>query len=76
MNAVLNHTHDEAANIRTFFFQTERPVHFTAGQYAEWTLKHPHPDDRGRSRWFTISSSPDDEFVTITTKYAVCHAAR
>jgi ferredoxin-NADP reductase len=70
MNAVLDHTHDEAANIRTFFFQPERPVHFTAGQYAEWTLKHPHPDDRGSSRWFTISSSPDDEFVTITTKYA------
>jgi len=70
MKAILDHTQDEAANIRTFFFKPERPIHYTAGQYAEWTLKHPEADDRGVSRWFTISSSPDDEFVTITTKYA------
>jgi len=70
MKAVLDHTHDEAANIRTFFFKPERPVQYTAGQYAEWTLKHPNPDKRGLKRWFTISSSPNDEFVTLTTKYA------
>jgi ferredoxin-NADP reductase len=70
MKAVLDHTFNEADNIRTFFFKPERPLDYTAGQYAVWTLKHPRPDDRGTTRWFTLSSSPDDEFVTITTKYA------
>jgi ferredoxin-NADP reductase len=68
MRAVLAHTHDEACNIRTFCFTPERPVHYTAGQYAEWTLAHPHPDNRGMKRWFTISSSPTEEHVSLTTK--------
>ncbi len=70
MKVTLDHTHDEADNIRTFFFRPEQPVRFTAGQFAEWTLKHPHPDDRGSKRWFTISSSPTEELVTVTTKHA------
>jgi len=70
MKVVLDHTRDEAANIRTFVFRPERAVHFTAGQFAEWTLKHDAADDRGNKRWFTISSSPTDEFISLTTKYA------
>jgi ferredoxin-NADP reductase len=70
MKVTFNHSKDEAGNIRTFFFKPERPVHYTAGQFAEWTLKHSGPDDRGIKRWFTISSSPTDAMVSITTKYA------
>lgn len=70
MKAILDHTQDEATNIRTFFFKPEQPVHYTAGQFTELTLPHPHADDRGIKRWFTLSSAPDEEFLTITTKYA------
>lgn len=70
MRAVFDHSREEAANIRTFFFKPDSSINFTAGQYAEWTLKHSKPDDRGVKRWFTISSPPTDEFVTITTKFA------
>jgi len=70
MVVTLDHTHNEADNITTFYFKPEKPVHFTAGQFAEWTIKHPHSDERGVKRWFTISSSPTEEFVTITTKTA------
>jgi ferredoxin-NADP reductase len=70
VNAVLDHTRDEADNIRTFFFRPERPVHYTAGQYTELTLPHKNPDNRGIKRWFTLSSPPEGEFLTITTKYA------
>jgi len=70
MKAVFVHSHAEADNIRTFYFKPERPAPYTAGQFAEWTLKHPKPDSRGVKRWFTISSSPNQEFVTITTKFA------
>jgi ferredoxin-NADP reductase len=70
MKAVLDHTRDEADNITTFFFRPERPVHYTAGQYTELVLPHPHPDKRGTRRWFTLSSAPEEEFLTITTKFA------
>jgi ferredoxin-NADP reductase len=70
MKAVLDHTRDEADNIRTFYFRPERPVHYTAGQYTQLALPHPNPDKRGPKRWFTLSSSPADELLSITTKYA------
>lgn len=70
MKAVFDHSRPEAGNIITFYFKPERSVDYTAGQFAEWTLKHPKPDSRGVKRWFTISSSPTGEFVTITTKFA------
>jgi len=70
MKVVFDHKQDEAAAITTFYFKPEKPVRYTAGQYIELTLKHPHPDARGVKHWFTLSSSPTDEFVTITTKFA------
>lgn len=70
MQVTLDHTKDEAANIRTFYFRPEKPVHYTAGQFIELTLKHPRPDKRGVKRWFTLSSSPTDELLSITTKFA------
>jgi ferredoxin-NADP reductase len=56
--------------ISTFWFEPARPLRFTAGQFTELTLKHASPDDRGVKRWFTISSSPTDDLVGITTKFA------
>lgn len=70
MKAVFDHSKDEAANIRTFYFRPEKPVDYTAGQYTQLALPHPHPDKRGPRRWFTLSSAPGGEFLTITTKYA------
>lgn len=70
MKAIFDHHEDEAANIRTFYFRPEEPVRYTAGQYTELKLPHPHPDKRGVRRWFTLSSPPDGELLTITTKYA------
>jgi ferredoxin-NADP reductase len=32
-------------------------------------LNHSKPDKRGIKRWFTLSSSPTDKFLTITTKF-------
>lgn len=71
MQVTLDHSHDEAANIRTFYFKPEGPVSYTAGQFTELTVPHKHPDKRGVKRWFTLSSSPTDELLSITTKFAV-----
>ena len=71
MKAVLDHVEDIAEHIKTFWFMPERHVRFTAGQFTELYLPHPDADNRGVKRWFTISSSPTDELISITTKYAV-----
>lgn len=70
MKVIFDHSQPEAANIRTFYFRPERPLQYTAGQFIELTIKHLHPDNRGIKRWFTLSSSPTEEFLSITTKFA------
>lgn len=70
MNVTFDHSEDVARNIRTFWFKPERPVRYIAGQFTEIYLPHEDVDDRGVRRWFTLSSSPTDEMVSITTKFA------
>jgi ferredoxin-NADP reductase len=70
MKVVFDHHQAEADNIWTFFFKPEHSLHYTAGQFIELTLPHVDPDKRGIKRWFTLSSSPTDEMLTITTKFA------
>lgn len=70
MQVVFDHSSDEAPNITTFYFRPESPLNYTAGQFIELTVPHIHPDKRGHKRWFTLSSSPTEELVSITTKLA------
>lgn len=70
MKALLDHVDATATNIKTFWFKPERQVRYTAGQFTELYLPHPGSDNRGDKRWFTLSSSPTDELLSITTKYA------
>ncbi|CAN5331768.1 hypothetical protein BH09PAT4_BH09PAT4_06850 [soil metagenome] len=56
--------------IHTFWFKPDRAMHYTAGQFTELTLRHTSPDERGIKRWFTLSSSPTEELLSITTRYA------
>ncbi len=75
MKVILDHTHNEAANIRTFWFKPERKVHYNAGQYTELTIPHENPDERGIKHWFTLSSSPTNKLLSITTKFAGKYAS-
>lgn len=70
MNATLSHTHQEAESITTFYFTPERPLRYVAGQFIELTIPHADPDNRGVKRWFTLSSAPGHEQISITTKLA------
>jgi ferredoxin-NADP reductase len=69
MKAVFDHSEPEAANILTFYFRALEPLRYTAGQYTRLALDHLYADKRGIRRWFTLSSSPTDELLTITTKF-------
>ena len=75
MQVVFDHVSDEAKNIATFYFKSETPVKYTAGQYIELALPHANADTRGQKRWFTLSSSPTDPLLSITTKFAAEHGS-
>ncbi len=68
MRLRFQHSIPETNNISSFFFKPETEFNYTAGQYVELTLEHKHPDNRGIKRWFTLSSSPNDALLSITTK--------
>jgi len=68
MRLTFSHSKAEANKIKTFYFKPEQKLVFTAGQFIELHLKHEHPDKRGTKRWFTISSSPEEELISITTR--------
>ncbi len=52
----------------SFIFQPEKPITWLAGQYMQFTIEHENPDDRGTSRYFTISSAPFENNIMITTR--------
>jgi ferredoxin-NADP reductase len=70
MDVVLVRTHKENYNVQTFWFKPPEYLKYTAGQFIEMYLPHHNADERGQKHWFTLSSSPSEELISITTKYA------
>lgn len=60
--------HPVAKDTVMFWFQPDRTVRYVAGQYIELDVPHALADNRKTKRWFTLSSSPSEEFLAITTK--------
>lgn len=57
-----------AKDTYTFYFERGKFSKFLPGQYIHLEIPH-KADDRGTTRYFTISSSPlNKEYLTITTK--------
>lgn len=75
MNVTFDHSEATADHIMTFWFKPEKPVKYTAGQFTELYLPHPNADNRGQRHWFTLSSSPTDPLLSITTKFAPDHGS-
>ncbi len=60
---------DEAHAVKSFFWKPESKISFLPGQYFYYTLpKLNYDDSRGATRHFTISSSPSEEYLELTTK--------
>ena len=68
MTATLHHISEESPQIYTFYFEPQSDIDYIAGQFIELTVPHETPDDRGIKRWFTLSSSPTDDHLSITTR--------
>lgn len=71
MRVTLDEIEDVARNIKTFWFKPDRKVRYEAGQFIELIMPHDTSDNRGQKRWFTLSSSPSEDRLSITTKHAV-----
>jgi ferredoxin-NADP reductase len=54
--------------ISEYSFSSDTQIHFTAGQYMEITVPHPHKDGRGIRRVFSIVSAPGDSVIRFGIK--------
>lgn len=70
MQVQFDHTETVAKNIKTFWFKPSLSITYQAGQYTQISLHHQDTDDRGDKRWFTLSSSPTEPLISITTKFS------
>jgi ferredoxin-NADP reductase len=70
MNVKFVSIQPETKNVSTFRFRPEKPFKFIAGQFIELSVPHSGPDERGEKRWFTLSSAPSEEYVSITTRFS------
>lgn len=68
MNVLFESKEEIAPHIYTFSFKHDKPAAFVAGQFIELTVPHDNVDSRGTKRWFTLSSSPEDQVFQITTR--------
>lgn len=60
---------DEAKGTKTFIFEKPQGFEYKAGQYMYFTLPElKYPDNRGNIRHFTLSSSPTENFLSITIR--------
>ncbi|MDB5185889.1 MAG: hypothetical protein JWL85_412 [Candidatus Saccharibacteria bacterium] len=73
MKVTLDHIEEIASNIKTYWFKSERPVRYTPGQYIQLTLPHDNTDNRANKRWFTLTSSPTEDLISITTRFSQSH---
>src|SRR3989344_6120652 len=51
-----------------FFFEHPSNFSYEAGQYIKLFLNIKKPDSRGKTRYFTLSSSPSEKYLLITTR--------
>ena len=70
MQLKLVETRQEAADVKSFFFEPESPLTWKAGQYIHYKLPHPNADDRGIERYFSIASAPFEKRVMLTSRFA------
>jgi glycine betaine catabolism B len=68
MRAVFVRRKQITDTITSFSFKPDTPFDYTAGQFIELTLTGHEEHGAPAKRWFTLSSSPHEELLTITTR--------
>ncbi len=70
MNLILVRKQQEGPDTTSFFFKSDPPFMWNAGQFLHYTLPHANPDERKTERYFTISSAPHEGDIRLTTRFA------
>jgi ferredoxin-NADP reductase len=70
MNVTFDHAEQLNQHTKLLWFRPERQLDQIAGQFVELSLPHADADDRGTKRWFTVSSSPTEPLLAITSRFA------
>jgi ferredoxin-NADP reductase len=68
VKAKLIHAAHITSDIWTFRFNPEKPLSYIAGQFIELGLTLPSDSKDKPKRWFTLSSSPTEQYLEITTR--------
>lgn len=68
MQLTLHARKQESEDAYSFLFDADQPFDWQPGQYLDYELPHPNPDDWGTLRTFTISSAPEEHQVRLTTR--------
>lgn len=68
MKLTLVRKQEEAKGSTSFFWRAEPAIEWKPGQYLYYTVTLPEKDPRGNVRHFTISASPTEGEIRLTTK--------
>ena len=63
----LDHKLKISSQVVAFYFKSVNKIDFIAGQYLQLTIPHAS-DDRGTTRFFSIASSPNEQYILLTIK--------
>lgn len=74
-NATLINQEQLTPSLFTFWLEPQHPVSYQPGQSITVSLPHDKRDNRGDTRWFSISSAPNERYLAFTTNLAAGTAA-
>ena len=69
MNVLFDHLEKNTSNVITFYFKPNQTIKYLAGQYVELSLPGEKNATVDGNRWYTLSSSPSEDLVAITTRF-------
>ncbi len=57
------------SNVIAFIFEPDEVMTWKAGQFLRYHLEDPNPDERRMDRFFSISSTPEEKNIMLTSKF-------
>lgn len=70
MKLKLRQVTDVTQDTKVFKFDVEKKPKYKAGQFMQLHVPHDNSDKRGQKRWFTVSASPNEDYISMTTKFS------
>jgi glycine betaine catabolism B len=69
ISLILRSREPTGSNAMSLWFEPPRKLVFNAGQFCMLTVPHGQPDSRGIRRFFSIASSPTEDYLLFATRF-------